>query len=118
MSLRQLALVVFLAVIGLVTGVSGAFVHSLARPLGLALAIGAVVALMHVCRHVLRSRVGMAVVAVLWLAPVLVLSGSRPEGDVVVQGDIPGLMLIFGGAAALGISLGMGTSVGKIRPLE
>lgn len=115
---REVAFVVVLALVGLVTGIAAAFVHSMARPMGLALAIGAVVALMHVCRQVLRSRIGMAVVAVLWLTPVLVLSGSRPGGDVVVQGDIQGLMLIFGGAATLGIGLGMGTRVGRIRPLE
>jgi hypothetical protein len=107
--------VIVLMVVAALVGVSGAFMHHWARPLGIFLAIGAVVGVMYIGRRWLRSRAGLGAVALAWVAPILVFAAERPEGDLVIQADAPGLVLIFGGVAALGVSLGMGTTTGKLR---
>ena len=47
-----------------------------------------------------RSRWATALPAVLWLVVVIGFSVGRPEGDVVLPGNVRGLALLFGGAAA------------------
>lgn len=107
--LRNLSGVLMLGMAATAIGVAGAFMHEWRRPLGLILALSATAAVVYVSRWWLTNRLGMTVVAALWLVPVLVLSGRRPEGDVVIQANIPGLVLIFGGAVILAIGLGMGS---------
>lgn len=107
-----------LAVGALAVGVAGAFLHGWAKPLGMVLAVGAVVGLMVLCRRGLHSRVAIAVVALAWLAPVIALAQQRPEGDVVIPGDELGLIFLFGGVLCLGVTLGIGSSAGKVRGFE
>jgi hypothetical protein len=46
------------------------------------------------------SVAGAAVPPVLWLAVVIVLALPRPEGDLIVQGTLTGLVFLFAGAVA------------------
>lgn len=109
--MRAVPLVAVAAIVGL----CGAFVHHWASPVGLFLALGALAGMMYLGRQWLRSRVTLGIMALAWLAPIITMASERPEGDLVIQADIPGLVLIFGGASTLAISLGMGTAAGKLR---
>jgi hypothetical protein len=46
------------------------------------------------------SVAGAAVPPVLWLAVVIVLALPRPEGDLIVQGTLTGLVFLFAGAVS------------------
>lgn len=101
-------LVGVVAVVAFVVGVAGAVMHRWASPVGLVLAVGAAVGSCVLARYAARSRFGIAGVGLMWLAPVLILAQERPSGDVVIASDAAGLILLFGGAAAVAVTLGMG----------
>lgn len=107
-----------LAVVAAAVGLAGAFMHQWEKPAGVFLSLAALIGVLYLSRRWLRSRLGIGIVAIAWLTPVIVFAAQRPEGDVVIQADVPGLVLIFGGAAALGIGLGMGSGPGKMRRFD
>jgi hypothetical protein len=88
--------------------VAGAFMHRWASPLGLTLSVGATVGVCVLARHAARSRVGIAVVALAWLAAVLLMAQPQAAGDVVIAGDAAGLVFLLGGASGVAVTLGMG----------
>jgi hypothetical protein len=97
-----------LAVLGAVLGVIGSFEFSWqlgAFPVA-ALAWTAVnVAAFRGAGWAMEGKLGVAAPAVPWLVVVLVLSSSRPEGDLVVTGTTAGYVFIFGGAIAAAVAL-------------
>lgn len=97
-----------LAVAAVAVALAGAFVHRWASPAGLLLAVAGAAAVAVLARAWARSRVGMGVVALLWLVPVLVLAQSPIGGDRVVNGDTAGVLFLFGGAVSHALALGMG----------
>lgn len=114
----QVLRVAALAVVAVLVGVAGAFVHRWAVPLGLALALSAVVGLVLICRSWASSRIGIGVAGLSWLAAVLVLAAPHPEGDVVIAGDTPGLVYLFGGVLCVGVAIGLGAGTGRVRAFE
>lgn len=106
------AAVGLLIVAGLAVGLAGAFVHRAARPGGIALALAAAIGLMILTRAVARSRVGLGMVGLAWLAPVVVFSSGSSAGDLVVVADELGLTFLFGGALAISVVVGLGV----VRP--
>lgn len=101
-------LVGVLVVTGLAVGVAGSFVHRAAGPGGIALAVAAAVGLMLLARAVARSRWGLGLVGLAWLAPVALFSGSPAAGDIVLAADPVGLTFLFGGVGAISIVVGLG----------
>ena len=77
-----------------------------ARPLGLALPVSAVLAVVgNVAIGLIGARVlgrpaGAAIPGVLWLAVALVLGTKRSEGDLVVTSSWRGISFLVAGAAA------------------
>jgi hypothetical protein len=96
-------------------GIAGSFVHRWASPLGVVLTIGAAAGVFLFARRWSRSRVGIGAVSAAWLLPVLLLAQRRPEGDLVIAGDVVGMVFLFGGAACAAVALGMGTSTSASR---
>ncbi|WP_157552807.1 DUF6113 family protein [Jiangella gansuensis] len=111
----SLAGLVGLAPIAVVVAVSGAFVHRWASPVGLLLALGGVIGLAVLARVCARSRIGLGVVALLWLAPVLALAQGPAGEDRIVGGDEAGLVFLFGGTMSLAIALGRGVEARSTR---
>lgn len=104
-----------LGVVAVVVAVAGAFVHRWNNPAGIVLAVGGAVALGVLARACARSRVGLAVVALLWLLPVLWL-GQEPRGDDrVILGDEAGLVFLFGGTTGLAVIVGRGAEARSAR---
>lgn len=106
-----------LVLLGAVTGISGAFVHSATArldgvplPYGLAVGLLGVAAGLTVAHLTVGSRVARAAVAVGWLLPVFALSQSRPSGDLVVAGNATGLAFALGGMVLSGLAVGLPTS--------
>ncbi|TDD64326.1 hypothetical protein E1262_28665 [Jiangella aurantiaca] len=97
-----------LGAVAVVVAVAGAFVHRWQNPAGILLAVGGAVALGVLARACARSRVGLAVVALLWLVPVLWLGQEPPGDDRVILGDEAGLVFLFGGTTGLALVLGLG----------
>lgn len=102
-----------LAVLAVVVGVAGAFTHRWASPLGLLLAVGGAAGVAVLTRACAGSRVGSAVVAVMWLAPVLALAHNIAGGDLVISGDEAGLVFLFGGVISHAVALGLGAEARK-----
>ena len=110
----QLLRVGLLTLAAAVVAVCGTFVHlSIARPAGLAVPYGLMLALLGVAALVIlaqaaaRSRIGKGVIAAGWLLPVIVLTQTTGAGDVVIVGDIRGLSYLFGGVILLGVAIGL-----------
>lgn len=96
--LRSL-LVLPLAAAGAAAGLLGSFVHPLTAgllPFGLLLA-GALSAADVVTAGLLAGRAGAVATGLGWVSAVLVLSGRRPEGDLVVPGTALGYGWLLGG---------------------
>lgn len=107
-----------LGLVTVVVAVSGAFLHRWANPLGLLLAIGGAVGVGILARVCARSRIGLVVIAMLWLVPVIVLAQTPAGQDRVIMGDEFGLAFLFGGTVGLAIVLGRGVEARSTRPLS
>jgi hypothetical protein len=86
-------------VAGAVAGVLGSFVHPeemAGFPVGLLVAL-ALSAGVFVTSGLLLGRRGAAAAAIGWVAPVLLLSSRRPEGDLVVPATTTGYLWLLGG---------------------
>ncbi|MFE2425221.1 DUF6113 family protein [Streptomyces sp. NPDC059373] len=89
-----------LAVLGVVVAVAGALVQDAWLPGGLLLAVAGSGALFWGGAKLTRNRVGAIVPAALWLATVLFLSSSRPEGDFLFANGVAPYLYLLGGAMA------------------
>jgi hypothetical protein len=110
---RGLAYLV-LAVAGGLVGAAGSFVQArvvhlgpVPLPVGLVIALAGCTGLFVGGACLMRGRAGAAVPAVPWLLAVLLLSNSRPEGDVVLPQALTAYGYLFLGAllAALATAL-------------
>ncbi|WP_116951148.1 DUF6113 family protein [Jiangella endophytica] len=106
-----------LGAVAVAVAVAGAFLHRWNNPAGILLAVGGAVSLGVLVRACARSRAGIAVVALLWLAPVLVLAQLPPGDDRVILGDEAGLVFLFGGTTSMAIVLGRGVEARSTRPV-
>lgn len=97
-----------LVVLGLLLGLVGSFEFSwTAFGLPIAAVVVAVVdfAVFRAAGWAMRSRLGVAAVAVPWLVVTVLLSTRRAEGDLVVTGTLAGYVYIFGGAIAAAVAV-------------
>ncbi len=105
-STLRVALHVAAAAVGTAVGLLGSFVHplrlvGLPAGLGLGLVLSAVTFIAF--GAMLRQRTGAAAAVFGWLAPVLLLSTPRPEGDLVVAGSALGYAWLLGGTLLAGL---------------
>jgi hypothetical protein len=85
-----------LFLVGALVGVAGALVQAAFFPGGLLLALGAAGTFLGGAR-LLDSRAGAAVPVVGWLAAVVLLTSSRPEGDFVFAASLRPYLFLLGG---------------------
>jgi hypothetical protein len=104
-----------LGAVSVVVAVCGSFVHRWASPLGMVLAIGGAVGVAILARACARSRLGLAVITLLWLAPVIVISESLAGTEGVIMNDEFGLIFLVGGTIGLAIVLGVGVEARSTR---
>ncbi|TDC50614.1 hypothetical protein E1212_14695 [Jiangella ureilytica] len=104
-----------LGAVTVVVAVCGSFVHRWANPFGMFLAIGGAVGVAILARVVAHSRLGLGVIALLWLAPVIVISESLAGTEGVIMNDEFGLIFLVGGTIGLAIVLGMGVEARSAR---
>jgi uncharacterized protein DUF6113 len=101
---------VVLALLGVVFGVFGTFHYSWSLgwlPLGSLLLVAANFAVCRLAGRGLGGKLGATVPWAGWMVPVVVLSTGRPEGDVLIAGDLAGYLFIVGGMVAGGIAIGL-----------
>ncbi len=97
-----------LGLVAVAVAVAGSYLHRWASPAGIVLAVGGAVGVGILARVCARSRFGLAVIAMLWVVPVLVLSGQPAGADRVILNDEHGLVFLFGGTVGLAVVLGRG----------
>lgn len=92
--------------VALVGGSVAAFVHRVTVevlgvqvPVGMIAGIGALAGLGLLARLIVRRRAAVLAVTAAYVVPILVLSQSRPEGDLVIAEDAWGVGLLIGLAA-------------------
>jgi Family of unknown function (DUF6113) len=102
-------LVVAAALAGATAGVLGSFVHALEVgwvPVGLLVGLALSGSVVMSCR-LLAGRSAAVAAALGWLVAVLVLSGQRPEGDLVVANTAAGQVWLFAGTALVGACIAL-----------
>ena len=110
MRLGRLLLHAVLLALGVLVGALGSFVHAqvvAGVPVGLLCAYALTAAALATAGLATRSRSGPAATAAGWLLSLLLLSAPRPEGDLVVAGDLAGYAWSLGGLvlAALAVAV-------------
>lgn len=97
-----------LVMLGFMLGVIGSFEFSWTFggiPVA-ALALTAInFAVFRLAGWAMHGKLGAVVAAVPWMIVTVVLSGRRPEGDLVVTGTLAGYVYIFGGSIAAVIAV-------------
>ena len=104
-----------LGAVTVVVAVCGSFLHRWAAPFGVLLAIGGAVGVAILARVAARSRLGLAVIALAWLVPVIVISESLAGTEGVIMSDELGLTFLVGGTIGLAIVLGLGVEARSAR---
>ncbi|MEU2897591.1 DUF6113 family protein [Streptomyces sp. NPDC001273] len=99
-----------LLVLGAVTGVAGALVQPASFPGGLLLALAGEAALVLGAARVMGGRAGGVAVAAGWMAVVVLLTASRPEGDFLFAAGAGSYLFLLGGigVAVICATLGAG----------
>jgi hypothetical protein len=89
---------VCLAVLAVAVAVAGCLVQGAWEPGGLLLALAGCVAVFYGGGRLTGTRLGTIVPAAVWLVCVILLSGSRPEGDFLLAAGIGPYIYLLGGA--------------------
>ena len=108
MRLARLLLHAVLLALGVLVGALGSFVHAqvvAGVPVGLLCAYALMAAALVTAGLATRSRSGPAATAAGWLVALLVLSAPRPEGDLVVAGDLVGYAWSLGGLVLAAVAV-------------
>lgn len=108
MLLARLLLHAVLLALGVLVGALGSFVHAkvvAGVPVGLLCAYALTAAALATAGLASRSRSGPAATAAGWLLALLLLSAPRPEGDLVVAGDLVGYAWSLGGLVLAAVAV-------------
>jgi len=87
-----------LAVLAVAVAVAGSLVQAAWEPGGLLLALAGCVAVFYGGGKLTGTRLGTVVPGAVWLVCVILLSGSRPEGDFLLAAGIGPYIYLLGGA--------------------
>ncbi|HSK27672.1 MAG TPA: DUF6113 family protein [Jiangellales bacterium] len=108
------AAVAALVPVAVAAAVCACFTHAgtvtlatLRLPAGLLVALAGSAGVLALGTLLARSRWGSGAVATAWVLTVVLLSLPRPEGDVVVAGDVVGLTFLGVGVALAGLAVGV-----------
>lgn len=94
--------------VGAVAGLLGSFVHPLrllGLPTGLLCGLALTAVAVAASGLLAGERSGALAAAIGWVAPVLLLSAPRPEGDLVVPGTALGFAWLVGGTVVAGVAV-------------
>lgn len=108
MRLGRLLLHAVLLALGVLVGALGSFVHAqvvAGVPVGLLCAYALTAAALATAGLATRSRSGPAAISAGWLLALLLLSAPRPEGDLVVAGDLAGYAWSLGGLVLAAVAV-------------
>ncbi|WP_063837004.1 DUF6113 family protein [Phaeacidiphilus oryzae] len=89
---------VLLLLLGAVVGIAGCFVQALWFPGGLLLALFATAGLFYGGTRLTGTRLGALVPAIGWFVALLPAMGQRPEGDLLLTGELGSYVYLFVGA--------------------
>lgn len=95
----------FALLFGMGVGVSGAFLHNSYRPLGIAVSLFAVWLGARLVRNMYRSGSSNLLFTLGWLAVIIRGSTLGNGGEILIEANIYGNLLVFAGAAILMIGL-------------
>ncbi|MBF6052510.1 membrane protein [Streptomyces eurocidicus] len=99
LAVGRLALYAALAVLGALVGIAGGLVQAGWFPGGLTLALLALAGLCYGGLTAARTRLGGAAPGAGWLAAVLLMTDSRPEGDFLLGAGLGSYAFLLGGMA-------------------
>lgn len=99
LSMGRIALYAVLVAVGAVAGAAGALVQGAWFPGGLVLALAAAAGVCYGGGRATGTRGGSVAAGVGWLVAVILLTTSRPEGDLVFGVGIGSYVYLFGGIA-------------------
>ncbi|WP_093799231.1 DUF6113 family protein [Streptomyces sp. Wb2n-11] len=88
-----------LVVLGALTGAAGVLVHAAWFPGGLLLALLAAAGVFYGSLYATGAKAGVGASAAGWLVAVVLLTVSRPEGDLLVGGSAVSYAYLLGGMA-------------------
>ncbi|MBM3656173.1 MAG: hypothetical protein FJW91_04380 [Actinobacteria bacterium] len=86
---------------GALVGVSGAFLHNAYRPIGLVVSLLAVILGLNLVRNMYLSKSSLALFAFGWLFVIVRASSLGNGGEVLIQANAYGNLLVFAGAALI-----------------
>ncbi|MDJ0465408.1 DUF6113 family protein [Streptomyces sp. H27-C3] len=95
----RLAAYALIAVLGAVVGAAGVLVHAGWFPGGLLLALLASTALFCGAMQAMGTKAGAGTAAAGWIVSIVLLSLSRPEGDLLIGGSSVSYFYMLGGMA-------------------
>ncbi|GAA2953222.1 DUF6113 family protein [Streptomyces enissocaesilis] len=99
MTVVRVAVHLLLVVLGALTGAAGVLVHAAWFPGGLLLALLAAAGVFYGSLYATGVRTGVGASAAGWLVAVVLLTLSRPEGDLLVGGSAVSYAYLLGGMA-------------------
>lgn len=90
---------------GALVGISGTFLHNSYRPFGLIVSLLALVLGLRLMRNMYRSKFLLSLFACGWIFIVVRASTLGNGGEVLIQANLYGNLLVFGGVGLLVIGL-------------
>jgi hypothetical protein len=92
-------------IFGALVGVSGTFLHNSYRPFGLIVSLVALVLGLRLMRNIYSSKFLLSVFALGWLFIVVRGSTLGNGGEVLIEANLYGNVLVFGGVGLLVLAL-------------
>lgn len=99
MTPARIAIYLLLVLLGAVTGAAGVLVHAAWFPGGLLLALLATTGVFYGAMTATGTRSGVGASAAGWLVAIVLLTVSRPEGDLLIGGSAVSYAYMLGGMA-------------------
>jgi hypothetical protein len=93
------------AIFGLLIGISGTFLHNSYQPLGVVVSLLAVWLGARLVRNMYQSQLSNVLFALGWVFVIIRGSTLGNGGELLIEANIYGNILVFGGAALLMFSL-------------
>jgi hypothetical protein len=90
---------------GALVGISGTFLHNSYRPFGLIVSLLALVLGLRLMRNMYRSKFLLSLFACCWIFIVVRASTLGNGGEVLIEANLYGNLLVFGGVGLLVIGL-------------